>query len=63
MPTLSDTVCRTSKSREKPFKLSDGGGLYRHRLRMDRLDDRVRRRGQEAVDQVGTGIGFDLVPR
>jgi integrase len=25
---LSDTVCRTSKSREKPFKLSDGGGLY-----------------------------------
>jgi integrase len=25
---LSDTICRTSKSREKPFKLSDGGGLY-----------------------------------
>jgi integrase len=25
---LSDTVCRTVKSREKPFKLSDGGGLY-----------------------------------
>ncbi len=25
---LSDVVCRTSKPREKPFKLSDGGGLY-----------------------------------
>jgi integrase len=25
---LSDVLCRTSKSREKPFKLSDGGGLY-----------------------------------
>jgi hypothetical protein len=25
---LSDTVCRTSKPREKPYKLSDGGGLF-----------------------------------
>jgi integrase len=25
---LTDTTCRTSKSREKPYKLSDGGGLY-----------------------------------
>jgi integrase len=25
---LSDTVCRTVKPREKPFKLSDGGGLF-----------------------------------
>jgi hypothetical protein len=25
---LSDTVCRTSKPREAPYKLSDGGGLY-----------------------------------
>ena len=25
---ISDAVCRTSKSREKPYKLSDGGGLY-----------------------------------
>jgi integrase len=25
---LSDTACRTSKPREKPYKLSDGGGLY-----------------------------------
>jgi integrase len=25
---LSDTACRTAKSREKPFKLSDSGGLY-----------------------------------
>lgn len=25
---LSDTVCRTSKSRETPYKLSDSGGLY-----------------------------------
>ena len=25
---LTDTICRTSKSREKPYKLSDGGGLY-----------------------------------
>jgi len=25
---LSDATCRTSKSREKPYKLSDGGGLY-----------------------------------
>ena len=25
---ITDTVCRTSKSREKPYKLSDGGGLY-----------------------------------
>jgi integrase len=25
---LSDTVCRISKARETPYKLSDGGGLY-----------------------------------
>jgi integrase len=25
---LSDTVCRTSKPKEKPYKLSDGGGLF-----------------------------------
>lgn len=25
---LSDTTCRTSKKREKPYKLSDSGGLY-----------------------------------
>jgi len=25
---LTDTICRTSKSREKPYKLSDSGGLY-----------------------------------
>lgn len=25
---LSDAACRTAKSREKPYKLSDGGGLY-----------------------------------
>jgi hypothetical protein len=25
---LSDTTCRTSKPREKPYKLSDSGGLY-----------------------------------
>ncbi len=25
---LSDTACRTSKPREAPYKLSDGGGLY-----------------------------------
>ena len=25
---LSDTTCRTSKPREKPYKLSDTGGLY-----------------------------------
>jgi hypothetical protein len=25
---LSDIACRTSKPREKPYKLSDGGGLY-----------------------------------
>ena len=25
---LSDTVCRTTKPREKPYKLSDGGGLF-----------------------------------
>jgi integrase len=25
---LTDTVCRTSKAREKPYKLSDGGGLF-----------------------------------
>jgi integrase len=28
MPALSDTTCRTSKPKEKPYKLSDGGGLY-----------------------------------
>jgi hypothetical protein len=26
--SITDTVCRTSKSREKPYKVSDGGGLY-----------------------------------
>src|SRR5580692_7765111 len=25
---ITDTVCRTSKPGEKPYKLSDGGGLY-----------------------------------
>jgi hypothetical protein len=30
---------------------------------MDRLDNRVRRRRQESVDQVGRGIGFDFVPQ
>jgi hypothetical protein len=30
---------------------------------MDRLDNDVRRRLQESVDQMGPGIGFDLVPR
>jgi len=33
------------------------------RLWMDRFDDRVRRRGQEPVDQVRAGDRFDLVPR
>jgi hypothetical protein len=28
MPALSDTTCRASKPKEKPYKLSDGGGLY-----------------------------------
>ena len=28
MPSLTDTVCRTSKPRETAYKLSDGGGLY-----------------------------------
>ena len=36
---------------------------YRHGLRVDGLDDRVRRRRQEAVDVVRAGIGFDFVPR
>jgi hypothetical protein len=35
----------------------------RHRLGMDRLNDRVRRRRQKAVDEMRPGIGFDLVPR
>ena len=35
----------------------------RHRLGMDRLDDRVRRGGQKAVDLCGPGTGFDFVPR
>jgi hypothetical protein len=35
-----------------------------HCFRMDRLDSRVRRRRQEAIDQVmGPVIGFDFVPR
>jgi hypothetical protein len=25
---ITDTVCRTSKPGEKPYKLSGGGGLY-----------------------------------
>ena len=25
---ITDTTCRTGKSREKPYKLSDGGGIY-----------------------------------
>jgi hypothetical protein len=31
-------------------------------LRMDRLDEDVGRRCQEAVDRVRAGIGLDLVP-
>jgi hypothetical protein len=34
-----------------------------HRLWMNRLNDRVRRRRQETVDQVRTRDGLDLVPR
>src|SRR5262245_36311199 len=36
---------------------------HRHGLGMDRLDDRVRRRRQEAVDLVRPRHGFDFVPR
>jgi hypothetical protein len=34
-----------------------------HRLRMHGVDDGVRRRREEAVDEVRAGIGLDFVPR
>ena len=41
-----------------------GGQDYRHGIRMDRLDDRVRRCREKTVDEVrGPGTGLDLVPR
>ena len=36
---------------------------HRHGLRMDRLDDRVRRCREKAVDLVRARDGFDFVPR
>jgi hypothetical protein len=30
---------------------------------MERLDDRIRCRGQEAIDQTRAGAGFDFMPR
>jgi hypothetical protein len=30
---------------------------------MDRVNDRIGRRREEAIDQMGPGIGFDFVPR
>jgi hypothetical protein len=35
----------------------------RHRLRIDRLGDRVGLGGEEAIDLMRPGIGFDLMPR
>ena len=40
-----------------------GGKYDRHDLRMVRLDNRIRCRGQEAIDQMRAGTGFDFVPR
>jgi hypothetical protein len=34
---------------------------HRHRLQMDRLDDRVRRCRQGVIDEMGRGIGFDFM--
>ena len=39
-----------------------GGQDHRHGLGMDRLDDRVRRRRQKAVDQVRAGDRFRFRP-
>jgi len=39
-----------------------GREQYRHRLGMDRRDDRIRRSDQEAVDEVGTRNRLGLGP-
>lgn len=54
-----DSTAGATGSAEKPKRLSVSG----IGLRMDRLDNRGRRRRQESVDQVGQGIGFDFVPQ
>jgi hypothetical protein len=59
VPVGLDSAAAGTGSAEKP----EGLRRVRHRLRMDRLDNRVRRRRQESVDQVGRGIGFDFVPQ
>jgi hypothetical protein len=33
---------------------------HRHRFRMNRFDDRIRRRGQETADKMRSGDGFRL---
>lgn len=40
-----------------------GGQDHRHGLGMDRLGDGVRRGGKKPLNQMRSGIGFDLVPR
>jgi hypothetical protein len=44
-----------------PFLI--GGQDHRHGLGMDRPDDRIRRRRQEAIDVVRTRMSFDFAPR
>src|SRR5882672_7360903 len=69
MPLL-DTVCRTVKSREKPFKLSDGGGLFllvekngsklwRHAYRFDQKQKLVALGAYPAVPLADARAGRD----
>src|SRR6202035_3697222 len=67
---ITDTVCRTSKSREKPYKLSDGGGLYllverngsklwRHAFRFDRKQKLIALVSYPAVSLADARAGRD----
>jgi integrase len=68
---ITDTVCRTCKSREKPYKLSDGGGLYllvetngsklwRHAFRFDGKQKLVALGAYPAVSLADARAGRDF---
>lgn len=67
---LSDAACRAAKSREKPYKLSDGGGLYllveksgtrlwRHAFRFDGKQKLVALGAYPAVSLADARAGRD----
>lgn len=70
MPGLSDTTCRTSKPKDKPYKLSDAGGLFllvekngsklwRHAFRFDGKQKLVALGSYPAVSLADARAGRD----